>query len=146
MTDWHYLLVVSAHVLNFRHAHFDALCDTSVLLIAHAARGDLCFAEWPKAKHELTDGAFGAMQFRAEPATGVLLPGEEANVTLTFAPAAQHRSVHFCQPTCIRAMHMITVTYWYCVSGHQRMELTSQVSAEPSMLSATASIGNLRWS
>ena len=32
------------------------------------------------------------MQFRAEPATGVLGAGQEADICLTFSPAAQHRS------------------------------------------------------
>ena len=48
-------------------------------------------AEWPDAQHELTDGQFGAMQFHAEPAMGVLGAGQGTDISLSFAPIAQHR-------------------------------------------------------
>lgn len=39
----------------------------------------------------MTDGRFGAMQFRAEPAVGTLEAGAAADITLTFSPDSQHR-------------------------------------------------------
>ena len=63
------------------------------MLHAHSFSQCFCAAEWPEAQRELTDGPFGAMQFRAEPATGVLEAGQEADFSLTFSPAAQHRLV-----------------------------------------------------
>ena len=48
-------------------------------------------ADWPEAQHELTDGQFGAMQFHADPAMGVLQAGQGTDIALSFAPTAQHR-------------------------------------------------------
>ena len=50
-----------------------------------------CHAEPQRAQHELTDGRFGAMQFHAEPAVGILEAGAETDMTLSFAPESQHR-------------------------------------------------------
>ena len=50
-----------------------------------------CYAGPQRAQHELTDGRFGAMQFHAEPAVGILEAGAETDVRLSFAPGSQHR-------------------------------------------------------
>ena len=39
----------------------------------------------------MTDGRFGAMQFHAEPAVGILEAGAAADITLSFCPESQHR-------------------------------------------------------
>ncbi len=40
----------------------------------------------------MTDGRFGAMQFHAEPAVGILEAGATADIALAFSPDSQHRS------------------------------------------------------
>lgn len=90
-TSWHHYTSLAP---CYRHHLLASSREPRTLLQSFHCSKEHWFHAGPQdAQHELTDGQFGAMQFHAAPAVGILEAGSETDMTLSFAPDSPHRYI-----------------------------------------------------